>query len=165
MITLRGDLTAAELKKAATAVTGVAFPAVNHVESVGEAGLCWMSPDELLLLCPYAEAAATVQRLQQALAGTHHLVANVSDARALITVSGTGDAAAREVIGKLSPADVSPAAFAPGQFRRSRIAQVPAAFWMPDRTTFHVICFRSVARYVFDALAMSAHPGSAVDFH
>ncbi len=120
-----------------------------------------MSPDEVLILCPYAEVPEALAELESALAGTHHLIANVSDARALITVSG---ADAREVLAKLTPADLSPDAFGPGEFRRTRLAQVPAAFWMRDEMTFQVVCFRSVAQYVFDVLAMSARPGSEVAF-
>jgi sarcosine oxidase subunit gamma len=47
-------------------------------------------------------------------------------------------------------------------FRRSRLAQVPAAFWMPDAETFQIVCFRSVARYMFDLLSIAAQPGSEV---
>ena len=118
-----------------------------------------MSPDELLLLCPYSEARDAAARLQKGLAGEHALVANVSDARAMLRVRGLD---AREVIAKLTPADVSPAAFGPGRIRRSRLAQVPAAFWMADEECFEIICFRSVARYVFDILRVSARPGSEV---
>lgn len=162
MIALRGDLASAKLKKAATAISGVVFPGMNEACCVGETGLCWMSPDEVLVLCPYADVPVAVARMEKALAGTHHLIANMSDARASIGVSG---ADARDAIAKLTPADVSAAAFKPGQFRRTRLAQVPAAFWMRDETTFQVVCFRSVAQYVFDALAVSAGPGSEVGLH
>lgn len=161
MITLRGDLASAALKKAATGVTGAGFPGSGKAKFKGDSGICWMSPDEVLILCPYAEVPEALSKLESALAGMHHLIANVSDARALITVSG---ADAREALAKLTPADLSPNAFGPGGFRRTRLAQVPAAFWMRDEMTFQVVCFRSVAQYVFDVLAMSARPGSEVAF-
>ena len=160
MITLRGELSDAGLQKAVKAA-GVAMPKQGQVVTGGERTLCWMSPDELLLLCPYAEVAEVIAGLSKALAGSHHLIANVSDARALFSVVG-GDA--REVIAKLSPADLSPDAFGPGQLRRTRLAQVPAAFWMADETTVNVICFRSVARYVFDILRTSATQGCEVGY-
>ncbi|MGC1503573.1 MAG: sarcosine oxidase subunit gamma, partial [Sulfitobacter sp.] len=47
-------------------------------------------------------------------------------------------------------------------FRRTRLAQVPAAFWMPDAETVQIICFRSVAQYVFDVLNVAAQCGSEV---
>ena len=65
---------------------------------------------------------------------------------------------------KLAPVDVSPNAFLAGTFRRTRMAQVPAAFWMQDEGTFEVICFRSNAQYMFDLLKVAAQPGSGVDY-
>lgn len=161
MITLRGDLSDATLQRATAQATGLDMPEAGRCHLTGDHGLCWMSPDEVLILCPYAGVGNLVAGLRDALGQNHHLIANVSDARAMITIRG-GDV--RDVIAKLSPADVSPAAFEPGQFRRSRLAQVPAAFWMQDDTTCTIICFRSVARYVFDILKLSAAPGSEVDF-
>lgn len=49
-------------------------------------------------------------------------------------------------------------------FRRTRLAQVPAALRMVDDETFEVICFRSVAQYVFDLLKVAGQPGSEVGF-
>ena len=90
--------------------------------------------------------------LGKALAGSHHLVANVSDARAMFTLKGDR---AREILAKLSPADVTEAGFGPGQMRRSRMAQVAAAFWITADGTVNVVCFRSVGAYVFDLLKSS----------
>ena len=162
MVTLRASLAAAKVKKAVKAATGIDIPGVCEAGFSEGNGVCWMSPDELLILCDYDAANEMTAALQKALKGVHHLAANVSDARARIAVSGVD---AREVLAKLTPADVSPAAFGPGQFRRSRLAQVPAAFWMADDETIEVICFRSVAQYVFDILKTAALPGSEVGFH
>jgi len=159
MITLRGDLGAAKLKTAVKAAIGVGVPAQRQIGFAADKAACWMSPDELLLLCAYEDAAAVLAKLQKSLAGVHHLAVNVSDARARIKVSGVD---AREVLAKLTPADM--AALATGEIRRSRLAQVPAAFWIADDETVEVICFRSVAQYVFDLLKTAAIPGGEVGF-
>ena len=159
MITLRGDLSAAYLRTLTTKLTGAKFPDVRECHSEGENGLAWMSPDELLVMCSYAQANDHVARMSEALSGKHALVANVSDARAVFEVKGPH---AREVIAKLAPVDLTPEGFTPGMFRRSRMAQVPAAFWMRDAETFQIICFRSVAQYMFDLLKIAAQPGSEV---
>ncbi len=159
MITLRGDLGAAAVKKAAKAVAGLTIPEPGAAHVDGGAGLCWMSPDELLILCPYTEVATRLEALRKALAKSHALAVNVSDARAMFTLSG---AHAREVLAKLCPVDLDPAAFGPGAFRRTRMSQVPAAFWMRDDGTFQIVCFRSQAQYVFDLLTVAAQPGSEV---
>ena len=159
MITVRGDLSAAAMKKAVKAAAGVDIPGTWTASVTDGKGVCWMSPDELLVLCPYAEADATVAALTKALAKEHAMGVDVSDARALFRVSGPN---AREVMAKLCPIDLSPGAFGPGQFRRTRLAQVPAAFWMDGDESFQIICFRSVAQYVFDLLSVAAQPGSEV---
>lgn len=160
MITLRGDLASDPVKNAATGAAGVDMPAKGAANCVENQGLCWMSPDELLVLCPYEAVATTLGEMKQALEDSHALAVNVSDARACFRVSG---AFAREVLAKVCPVDLSPSGFQPGSFRRTRMAQVPVAFWMPDETTFQVICFRSHAQYVFDTLSVVAQPGSQVD--
>jgi sarcosine oxidase subunit gamma len=163
MITLRGDLSGKAVKSAATAASGMRrVPDVRQANVAGEKGLCWMSPDELLVLCPYDAVADALEKMQAALAGSHALAVNVSDARAVFRLSGP---AAREVLAKLCPVDLAPVAFTPGMFRRTRMAQVPVAFWMDDDESFRIVCFRSVAQYAFDVLKVAAQPGSEVGFH
>ena len=156
MITLRGDLGSNAVRGALSAL-GLSVPGQRERSATGDHAVAWMSPDELLILCPYAEAEATVARLTEALGAAHALVVNVSDARAMFRVSGAG---AREVLAKVMPVDM--AALQPGTIRRSRLAQVAAAVWLTDEATAELVCFRSVARYVFDVLSVSAAPGSEV---
>ena len=160
MVTLRGDLSDKALAKAVKAATGFAMPKQRCIVHAGGKSVAWMSPDELLLLVPYAETSETVFALESALAGQHHLAVDVSDARASFYISGTG---AREVLARLCPVDLSPQAFGPGEIRRTRLAQVPAAFWMDEAGSVTLICFRSVARYAFDVLAGAAS-GERVGF-
>lgn len=160
MITLRGDLSSSAVKDAATTAAGVAMPTPGHSNSKEDQGICWMSPDELLVLCSYAEVATKLAAMKSTLGNAHALAVNVSDARASFQVRGP---LAREVMSKICPVDLSVAAFRPGMFRRTRMAQVAAAFWMPDDETFQIICFRSQAQYVFDLLIVSAQPGSEVN--
>lgn len=162
MITLRGDLTSKPIKKAVAAVTKVDMPGPGQANGSGDKGLCWMSPDELLVLCPYDTVAANIEKMNTifAKAKAHALAVDVSDARAVFRVSGP---LARDVMAKLAPVDVSPAAFQPGMFRRTRMAQVATAFWMPNDDTFQIVCFRSQGQYMFDLLKVAAQPGSALN--
>lgn len=157
MITLRGDLSSAKLKKAVKAAAGVDVPAARRIALKDGRGAGWMSPDELLILVPYAEAHATVEGLSKALAGEHHLVADVSDARAMFRIRG---AKATEVLMKLCPVDLPN--LAEGELRRTRAAQVAAALWKSGTDEFTLVSFRSVAGYVFGALELSAQPGSEI---
>lgn len=161
MITLRGDLSNAKVKKAVKSVMGVAVPETNTAKMAEARGVCWMSPDELLLLCPYEAVSADLEQLKKALGDAHALAVDVSDARAVFQLTGNH---VRDVLSKLTPADLSPAAFPVGAFRRSRLAQAAGAFWMRDATTFEIICFRSVAQYMFDLLTVAAQEGSEVNY-
>ncbi len=158
MLTLRGDLSMAKLAKAVKAAVGVEMPKQRKINLNGQTGAAWMSPDELLLIMPHAQATATAAKLTKALGKTHSLVANVSDARVVFTLSGKG---AREVVAKLAPVDMQ--ALKKGEIRRSRMAQVPAAFWLSGKDEITIVAFRSVATYVFDLLANAAAPGGEVD--
>ncbi len=155
MITVRGDLGSAAMKKAVKAAAGTPVPGPRRIEIAGDRAAAWMSPDELLVLVPYAAAQDTVAALEQALAGSHHLVADVSDARAVFTIAG---ARAGEVLMKLCPADI--AALEPGEIRRTRAAQVAAAFWQSGPEEYTLVSFRSVAGYVMGLLEAASRAGS-----
>jgi sarcosine oxidase subunit gamma len=161
MITLRGDLASAELRKAATAMTGLKFPTQGTCVSDGDKAIAWMSPDEVLVMVPYNDVENVIEGIETALKGSHFLVANVSDARAVIRLEG---AHVREAVAKLIPADLAASAFEVGQFRRSRLAQIAAAFWMRDEESLDLICFRSVADYAFDVLSRAALPETEVGY-
>jgi sarcosine oxidase subunit gamma len=160
MVTLRADLAAPEVA-AALAAAGFPLPGRRAIVPAGEGrAAAWMSPDELLLLCPAGEGAALAAALSAALAGVHHLAADVTDARVRFDLCGPV-ALQRETLAKLTPTDLAPGRFEPGELRRTRLAQVPAAFWL-DEQGFAILCFRSVAAYVAELLANAARPGGAL---
>ncbi|UWQ92870.1 sarcosine oxidase subunit gamma [Rhodobacteraceae bacterium M382] len=159
MITLRGDLGSAKVAAAVKGATGQDVPGVRQINGDLAGGVAWMSTDELLVLVPYADVTAKLADMLVALDGEHALAVNVSDARAVFRVSGVS---AREVMGKIAPVDFSAAAFGPGDFRRSRLAQVAGAFWLDSEDSFAIVCFRSTGDYVFNLLSAAANPKSAV---
>jgi sarcosine oxidase subunit gamma len=155
MITLRCDLAekplAAVLKK-----LGLSVPAPRRIVQKDGRSAGWMSPDELLLMLPYAEVAQALETLRNGLAKLHFLAGDVSDARAVFRIQGDK---ADQVLAKLCPADL--ALMEPGELRRTRAAQVAAAFWAEDGG-YTLVCFRSVAGYVMGVLSLSATPNSEV---
>jgi len=160
MVSLRGELAA--IGPAVTQATGAAMPAARAITKGQGMQVAWMSPDELLILCDHAAAETLAADLSQALAGQHHLALDVSDARAMFSLTGE-PGPLRDVLSKITPAEI--AALAPGEMRRTRIQQVAGAIWFETGTEARVICFRSVARYMFDLLAISARAGGAVGYH
>lgn len=168
-LTLKADLSDPAVDAALAAAAGLPVPGVRKAlfaESAGpETGgegyaVYWMAPDELLIALPYGETAAKAGLLEEALAGRSAAVVDVSDARAVIEISG---GAAREVLAKGAPVDLHPDAFGPGDFRRTRLGTLAVAIAMrsaePDR--FEMFCFRSVGPYLWAWLAESAAAGAA----
>lgn len=159
MITLRGDLASDAVRDAVDRGLGVAVPGQREALIGDGTAALWMAPDELLLVCAYASVSDRMATIENALAGHHFLAVDVSDARAHIRVEGSG---AREALAKLCPVDLSPDVFTPGMIRRTRMAQIAAAFWLDMDGIFHVICFRSVSDYAFNILKTAAKPGGEV---
>lgn len=146
MVLLRGAM---DDLSAPLGAAGLSVPDRRRFAEAGDAAVAWMAPDEAMVLCGPGEAAGLAGAMQAAAEGFVTVV-DVSDARVVLDVIGPG---ATDVLAKLTPADLL--AVAPGEMRRSRLAQVPAAFWRVDGG-WRVMAFRSVARYVEDLLRNAA---------
>ena len=162
MISLRGDLADPAMATAVKAAVGLGLPSLCGIVSADDRAVGWMSPDELLLLLPYDGVPKALAALDRALKAKHHLATDVSDARAVFRIRGAG---VRDVLAKLTPTDLSPAVFTTGMLRRTRLAQVAAAFWISGADEVTIVSFRSVADYVFGLLELSAKPGGEVGLH
>jgi len=160
MITLRGDQDNPALALALHQATGCDMPARRRVVGAGGNAVAWMSPDELLVMVPYAQARAITDALSTTLAGEFATVADVSDARAVFTVTGTH---APDMLCKLCPVDFS--AFGESEIRRTRAAQVATALWRARAEEYSLVCFRSVAQYMFDLLSNAARPGTGTGLY
>lgn len=161
MVTLKADLGAPKTAAAVKAAVGLAMPSQRGMTGDGASdAVAWMAPDEVLILCNHADADSIVAKLTDHMGDAHFLAVNVSDARAVFSVEAPE---VRDVLGKLTPADLGTLAF--NEMRRSRFAQVPAAFWMKDQSHATIICFRSVAQYMFDLLRTASAPGGEVGYH
>lgn len=152
MVSVRADLGSAALA-AALGALGLSVPAARQVIGA-EPAVAWMSPDELMIFCAYDAAPGIAADLSTALAGEHALVVDVSDMRAVFTVTG---AKADEVLMKLCPLDF--AALPEMEMRRTRAAQTGVALWRAGPEEIRLICFRSVAGYMLGLLEVGARKG------
>lgn len=159
MIAIRVDLSVGAACRAVAKGTGVPVPETRRLSAKNGRALAWMSPDELLLSLPREQVPATLEAVAAAMGARHHLAADLSDARAVFLLTGPG---AREVLAKGAPVDLSRGAFGPGDFRRTRLGQVAAAFGQvsADPESFELVCFRSVAAHVERWLDVSSRAGS-----
>lgn len=159
MIALRGDPSSVAVSQALQGAVGLEVPGMRGILIEAGRGVGWMAPDELLVLVPLNEVGATLRALDERLAGQFATVADVSHARAAFRLSGRQW---RNVLAKLCPVDFAPGAFLPGEIRRTRAAQVAAAIWMSGEDEVTLVCFRSLAQYMFELLSTAALPGGEV---
>lgn len=157
MIQLKGDLSDPGLADAVGRIAHTGMPDPLGLSTSDTAWIAWMAPDEVLIALPHGRGAEALSSLTHAMGDRHHLALDVSDMRAAIRLEG---AAVREILAKVAPIDA--ATLPLNTVRRTRVAQVPAALWLSDPETAHVICFRSVAAYVFDLLSLSARRGGEI---
>ena len=161
MISLRCDLKSVAVARGVRAALGLDLPDVRAiVYGRGGRAIAWMSPDEVLVLCDYTAVAGLVKKLDKALKGLHFMAVNVSDARAVFTLSGAG---VRDVLAKGTPFDMSKLGV--GEVARSRLGQVAVAFWLSDEGTARLVCFRSVGEHVFEWLRVAADKTAGVGFY
>jgi len=157
MIMLRATHDLQGLQSALKVCTGTEIPEKRQILHCNGRSAGWMSPDEYLLILPYGETETALLAIAEHLGRAHHLAVSVSDARAMFRIEG---AKADQVLTKLAPVDLQ--SLRPDELRRTRTAQVAAAFWrLNDGLT--LVCYRSVARYVYDLLTISAMEGAQLE--
>ncbi len=144
------------------ALLGLELPEPLGATREGDRALLWMARDELLLLLPYEQVPEMLERLGSTFEGWFIAITDVSDARAQFRLSGPH---LRDVLAKVTPADMSPDAFTPGMVRRSRLAQVAAGYWLQSDAEAQIFVFRSVGEYAFQVLSLAAEPGGEVSYH
>jgi sarcosine oxidase, subunit gamma len=160
MIVLRGEIGGDAVAQALRDTFGLTVPDQRRIVAGERAAVAWMAPDELLILTDHAVVPEMLAALEAELKDSFATLADVSDARAVFTLRG---AQARDVLAKACPVDF--ADFPVGSIRRTRAAQVAAAIWRSGEDEFTLVCFRSVARYMWDLLTTLARPGGEVGLY
>lgn len=157
MITLRANLSDPAVRSAVSAA-GLMCPEQRGIVSAPAARVAWMSPDELLVVCAAESVTEVLAQIAQAFEGLHHLAVSVGGARVCFELNGPD---ADLVLAQLCPVDL--AKFPEGEVRRTRLAQIPAAFWREDAGRMTLICFRSVSDYAQGLLENAARHTEAVN--
>ncbi len=161
-VTLKVDLAAPDVATSLEASTGMTVPEPLSVMSNDTGGrLVWMAPDEVLIVMPddARDPEDLVKYLETTSAGAHRLAANVTDARAMLRLSGR---LVPEVLAKGAPVDLSETAFPVGGARRTHLAGIAVAFWRVSDHHWEIVCLRSYAHHLWAWLETAATPGSEV---
>ncbi len=159
MITLRGDLSDAQIVRSVETATAGAVPGELCVALNGDRGAVWMAPDELLVFVPKDDVASALAMLSTDLGDLHHLALDMSDARAIYTLTGPLVA---EVLSKGAPIDLSERGFPVGAARRTHLGGLAVAIWRLSDEHWEIVCLSSFAHHLQAWLEQAAVPGSEI---
>ena len=139
---VRGDGVAA-----AGRALGYDLPTVpNTTAGDASSGACWLGPDEWLIACDDGRQTEMVQRFGAALAGRPHAATDITDARAVLRLTG---ACARSVLAKGCQLDLHPRVFGPGQVAQTVIGKAQAMILPVERDIYDLFVARSFAGYLW----------------
>lgn len=127
----RGAVEAAST--ALQSIHGLPFPAPGSLHRAGSTRIAWAGLDQAFLLDTTPDTALTA----------HAALIDQSDAWAHLALSGP---AARDVLARLVPLDLAPAACPKGSARRTLLGHMSCLILHPGGDTFEILVFRSMAR-------------------
>lgn len=145
-INLRGDAGDPQFVAAVARVVGTAVPiAPNTVAHGGDNVVCWLGPNEWLIVTPTEREDATARDLRAALARFLASVTEVSGGQTVVALRGD---AVRDVLAKGCPLDLHPRAFGVDRCAQSHLAKAPIFIRQVDAApSFEIIVRRSFADY------------------
>ncbi|QMV14643.1 sarcosine oxidase subunit gamma [Vibrio spartinae] len=143
---LRGDSDDQGLVDAVEKVLGLSLPTLPLTSSEkDDKAMCWLSPDEWLILVPGEQAYAVEVALRDNLVG-HFSIINQSSGQTVIELSGPQ---AVNILKKSTVLDVHPKAFPVGKTAGSVLAKSSAVFRRADEQRWQIIVRRSFADYIW----------------
>lgn len=121
------------LSKALKTHHGVSYPAANRTESAGEASMVWFGHDSAVLMGVAPDAGLS----------QYAALVDQSDAWCVADLIGTD---AREVLARLTPADVRETVFAVGHTMRTQIKHMSGSITRLGPDQYRLMVFRSMAK-------------------
>ena len=150
-VNLRGHASDAGFLQAAERELGQPVPVEPNTVTAAEHRVCWLGPDEWLVVSPGARVAALVQRLEQALSSTHAAVNDISGGQVALLLQGAG---CRELLARGCTLDLHPREFKVGSCAQSGLAKANVLIALvDDAPTFMVVVRRSFSDYLYRWLA------------
>jgi sarcosine oxidase subunit gamma len=145
-INLRGRVSDSGFLQMAGQELGQALPVEPNTFSVGEHRVCWLGPDEWLVVTPVTAAADIAERLEGALSPSHTAVNDVSGGQVALLLEGSG---ARELLARGCTLDLHPRVFRVGDCAQSLLGKAGVLIALvDDAPTFMVVVRRSFSDYL-----------------
>ena len=154
-LNLRGDAGDARLVAAVAGVVGAAVPTTpNTVTHGGDNVVCWLGPNEWLIVTPTEREDAIAQGLRAALSGLFAAVTQVGGGQTVIALRGD---AVRDLLAKGCPLDLHPRTFGVDRCAQSHLAKAPILVRQVDEApSFEIVVRRSFADYLWTWLEDAA---------
>lgn len=150
-INLRGCAADAGFVHSIEEALGQALPVEPNTISTGQHHVCWLGPDEWLVVTPIAGAAEMAARLEQASASMHAAVNDISGGQIALMLRGRK---CRELLARGCPLDLHPREFKPGDCAQSGLARATILIAsLDDAPTFMIVVRRSFSDYLCRWLA------------
>jgi sarcosine oxidase subunit gamma len=147
-INLRGDPASAEFLNATEQVMGCKLPLeANTFIDGNKFRVCWLGPDEWLVICAQQRESESAEELRGALAGQFAAVTAIGSGQTILVLRGPRG---REVLAKGCALDLHARVFRPGRCAQSHIARASAMILQIDEASaFEIVVRRSFASYLW----------------
>ncbi|MEO5695199.1 MAG: sarcosine oxidase subunit gamma family protein [Usitatibacter sp.] len=144
-LNLRGDPEDAAFLAAIKGVFGVDLPRVaNTTARAGEHTVCWLGPDEWLVLST-ADSAALVNALQAAIGELHSSVTEIGGGNVVLVLRGAN---VRELLARDCPLDLHPRELGPGRCAQTRLGKTAVLLRPLDDGAMELVARRSFVSYL-----------------
>ena len=158
-LNVRLDPRCAQAVEATARVVGQPLPLAANTFTTGEHHVCWLGPDEWLIVTGRQRAAGLGRDLTEALTGLHTAVNDISGGHVALRVSGVD---ARTVLAKGCTLDLHPSAFAPPQCSQTGLGKATVLLSVLDGApTYAIIVRRSFSDYLYRWLVHAARAHGA----
>jgi len=151
-LVIRGDASNSKLQNAMKEVLEIELPGKLESQSKGDVCICWIAPDEWLVMLPGQDCFAVENKLRDALEG-HFAIVNVSGGQTILNLSGVH---AQDVLKKSTGYDVHERNFPVGKVVTTTLAKSQAIIMRTEENEWQLIIRRSFSDYLWNWLMIAA---------
>jgi sarcosine oxidase subunit gamma len=154
-INLRGDATDSRFVDNVANVLGQSLPLTANKLTQSRHRVYWLGPDEWQIVTEFVRVADLMQQLEDALAGQHVAINDLSGGQVSLHLSGTG---VPELLARACTLDLHPLMFGVGDCAQSGLAKASVLLGcIGDAPAYEIIVRRSFSEYLLRWLRQNTH--------
>ncbi len=124
---------------------GIALPEINQVNTDNKLSVLGFSPTEWIIITPTGVEDEVISKLNKALDGAHHLVADITGGTTKLNITGKN---AQDMLEKGTYVDLHDSVFKKDQLYATQIAHAPAVIVKNGSNNFSLIVRRSFSHHI-----------------